>query len=124
MRIANHALKLAIVEHDGLSGIDEVYTLRDAARRFGVARNTVARWSDDGVFVARVFVLDGKHYRYYTDLDCELFEQTMFYKDLVNGKYKSYSKVSVTIHDFMVCDDNIVFTVAECADRLVFRFRH
>lgn len=115
MRIANHALKLAIAEYEGLLTIDDVYTLRDAGRRFGVARSTMARWSDIGVFVAKIFSFNGKTYRYYTKDQCDAFEQTDFYKKFPSSKERMCAEISLTVHDFMDSGVGPIFTVAECA---------
>lgn len=117
-RVANRALKTAIAAFEHLGTIDEVYTLRDAARRFGVARNTVVRWSESGMFVAKKFVYSGRQYRYYTAQQCEAFEETDFYKSLVVGPGKAYVKVSATVHDFYVDDEPVIFTLAEFAAKL------
>lgn len=117
LRNANHALKLAIAEYEGLPNIDCVYTLRDAGRRFGVVRSTMARWSDIGVFVAKVFFFNGKSYRYYTKDQCDAFEQTDFYKRFPSSKERMCAGISSTVHDFMDPDVGPVFTVAECATK-------
>lgn len=116
MRIANKTLKMAIAKHECLFDISDVYTLRDAGRRFGVARNTVVRWSDTGLFVAKRFNFEGKSYRYYTKKQCEDFEQTEFYRSLPKDGSSKYTKVSSTVHDFNI--DSVVFTPAEFADKL------
>lgn len=117
MRVANRALKTAIAQYEGLSGIDDVYTLRDAGRRFGVARNTVVRWSESGLFVAKSFLFNGKVCRYYTREQCDVFEKSDFYKSLPVGSAKTYAKISSTVHDFDIGVDE-VFTPAEFAERL------
>ena len=118
MRVANRALKTAVAEFEGLSDIADIYTLRDAGRRFGVARNTVTRWSDLGIFVAKTFVFKGQSYRYYTGEQCDCFERTDFYKSLPRDGSSAYTKISTTVHDFLIPGELVVFTPAEFAEKV------
>lgn len=118
MRVANKGLKTAIAAFENLTDIDAVYTLKDASVRFGVAKNTVARWSDMGIFVAKRFVFRNKSYRYYTEAQCLAFESSEFYVTNVKDGVCMQSKISMTVHDVDIPGESVVFTVAEFAERV------
>lgn len=118
MRVANRALKMAIAKVEGISDINDIYTMLDASRRFGVARNTIARWSDLGIFKAHIFSMNGRQYSYYTKTDCDTFAESNFYKSLPMGIEKMYARVSATVHDFDELKGLTVYTSAELAEKL------